>query len=997
MPADVNHSTLEFDEFYLASRRRLVLQAYALTGELAAARSAVRDAFVAARHHWRKVSRQADPEEWVRPRAWAMAQRRHVAHLWHREKGLTAGQKSVLDALHHLPDQQRKALLLAHLASLTTARIGRELGHPVATVERQLEDAAASYCRETGVAPTSIRQSIETLAPIAEAAALPRPMMIHRNGRRRRRLHAVVGTVGLVLLTVLGGQLVAHGAGATGSAHPATHSREAPEMSRARLLNLAQVTALAPSGRWTLVGTTDNTEGSGINSVCQTTRFADPRGSGTFVRRFEARSDPRRSYVQTVEVSRTPEAAAAAYRTTMGWFAGCTEARLQLLNAYSVTGMADEAQILRLRIPNKVRRTYVVGVARTGNLTVSTVLETVGGQPPPIKDATRGLTDAVRNVCMSKAAGKCPMFTRVAPVLPPLSGETRGTLAVADLPVVGRIDKPWVGTQPTPGRPNVAATTCDKADFARSGARRPLTRTFLIPQARVPRRFGITETYGLFPQVQAGPGAGRPDRVPDGDLREEGPGRQGQQRRGPAARVPRVGVRPVAPRQRDQRQVVGRLLDGRRAGGPVRRPGELHRSGQGRHRRGQLPGPGRAGEGPSLRAHRDGGSMNGFRLPVGLVYLNGNSLGALPSTVRGRVDDVIEREWGHGLIRSWNDEGWMDLPARVAARIAPLIGVDPGDLHVGDSTSVSLFKTAVAAARLRPDRRVIVVERGTFPTDGYVLAGVADLMGLELRWCDPADPIASVDEDVALLSLSHVDFRTGAMFDLPAITTAAQDRGALVQWDLCHSAGAVPVDLAAAGADLAVGCTYKYLNGGPGSPAFLWVAPRHQDAARQPITGWMGHREPFAMSQEYAAAPGVRAFASGTPPVLSLSALEAALAAFDEVSVASLRTRSLELTDLFIALVESELPGVFEILTPREHERRGSQVSLRHHAAYGVVQALIAREVVGDFRAPDVARFGFAPLYNTLEDVRTAVDRLVLVMANEEYADPAYSSRNAVT
>jgi kynureninase len=339
----------------------------------------------------------------------------------------------------------------------------------------------------------------------------------------------------------------------------------------------------------------------------------------------------------------------------------------------------------------------------------------------------------------------------------------------------------------------------------------------------------------------------------------------------------------------------------------------------------------------------------------------------------------------------------MELGGRIASRIAPLIGASPGDVHLGDSTSVSLFKTTVAAVRLRPGRRVIVLEPSTFPTDGYILAGVADLMGLELRWCDPADPLAAVDEDVALLSLTHVDFRTGAMFDMDRITAGAHEAGALMQWDLCHSAGAVPVDLTGAGADLAVGCTYKYLNGGPGSPAFLWVAPEHQAAARQPITGWMGHQSPFAMARDYEPMAGIGAFASGTPPVLALSALEASLSAFDGVTVADLRAKSLALTDLFISQIEERLPGVFEIVTPREHERRGSQVSLRHEAAYGVVQALIAREVIGDFRDPDIARFGFAPLYNTLDDVRTAVDRLVQVMAAGEHLDPAYAERNAVT
>ena len=389
--------------------------------------------------------------------------------------------------------------------------------------------------------------------------------------------------------------------------------------------------------------------------------------------------------------------------------------------------------------------------------------------------------------------------------------------------------------------------------------------------------------------------------------------------------------------------------------------------------------------------------MSGFELADGLVYLNGNSLGPPPRGVPERMQDVVRREWGGGLIRSWNDARWMEISHRIADRIAPLIGVSPGDVHLGDSTSVTLFKSTVAAVRMRPERRVVVVEPSTFPTDGYIISGVADLMGLELRWCDPADPLAAVDEDVALLSLTHVDFRTGAMFDMATITEGAHAAGALMQWDLCHSAGAVPVDLTGAGADFAVGCTYKYLNGGPGSPAYVWVAPELQASARQPITGWIGHRNPFAMALDYEPVDGIGAFASGTPPVLALSALETALEPFAGVSVADLRTQSLALTDLFISLVEERLPGVFEIVTPRDHHRRGSQVSLRHENAYGVVQALIAREVVGDFRDPDIARFGFAPLYNTLDDARVAVERLELVMAGEEFLDPAYGSRNAVT
>jgi kynureninase len=391
-----------------------------------------------------------------------------------------------------------------------------------------------------------------------------------------------------------------------------------------------------------------------------------------------------------------------------------------------------------------------------------------------------------------------------------------------------------------------------------------------------------------------------------------------------------------------------------------------------------------------------------FTLPDGVVYLDGNSLGALPRAVPDRMGRVIGTEWGQGLIRSWNTlpdgtAGWMALAERCAARIAALLGVEPTDVHVGDSTSVSLFKTMVAAARLRPGRSVIVIEPGTFPTDGYVAAGVADLLGLRIRWCDPEDPAAAVDDDTALLTLTHVDFRSGAMFDMPTITAAAHEHDALVQWDLCHSAGAVPVDLTAAGADFAVGCTYKYLNGGPGSPAFTWVAPRLQGDLRQPITGWMGHAHPFAMSRDYEPRPGIGRLASGTPPVVALTALDAALSVWDGVAMADVRAASLSLTDLFLRLVDERLPGEFALATPGDHERRGSQVSLRHAEAYGIVQALIGRGVIGDFREPDIARFGFAPLYVRHVDVFDAVEHLVAVLAAGEHRDAAYVTRNAVT
>ncbi len=397
-------------------------------------------------------------------------------------------------------------------------------------------------------------------------------------------------------------------------------------------------------------------------------------------------------------------------------------------------------------------------------------------------------------------------------------------------------------------------------------------------------------------------------------------------------------------------------------------------------------------EASPLRSRRDL-----FALPDGVVYLDGNSLGALPRAVPDHLQRVIDDQWGRGLISSWNTADWINLPHRVGAKLAPLLGADPGDVHVGDSTSVTLFKTMVAACRMRPDRRVVVLEPTTFPTDAYVADGVARTLGVELRWCDPEDPAAALDDDVALLALTHVDFRSGAMYDMAGLTAAAHEAGALVQWDLCHSAGAVPVDLTGADADLAVGCTYKYLNGGPGSPAFAWVAPRLQKDLEQPITGWMGHARPFDMDRGYTPAAGVARMASGTPPILALSALDVALDAFDGVRLEVLRDASLSLTEYFIELVDARLGDRFEVVTPRDPHRRGSQVSLRHPRAYGVVQALIARGVVGDFRTPDVARFGFAPLYVTHTDVYDAVEHLVAVMDAAEHERPEYAVRLAVT
>jgi kynureninase len=387
-----------------------------------------------------------------------------------------------------------------------------------------------------------------------------------------------------------------------------------------------------------------------------------------------------------------------------------------------------------------------------------------------------------------------------------------------------------------------------------------------------------------------------------------------------------------------------------------------------------------------------------FELPDGLVYLDGNSLGPLPRGVRERLARVVDHEWGHDLIQSWNSAGWYEMPRRLGDRIGRLVGAGPGTVVAGDSTSVQLFKVLVAGARLRPDRRVLLTEPGNFPTDSYVAASVARLMGLDLRWAEPEGLLDALDEDVALVAVSHVDYRTGRMHDGAAVTTAVNEAGAVMSWDLAHSAGAVPVALDDWEADLAVGCGYKYLNGGPGAPAFTYVNERWQHLVDQPLAGWWGHADPFALERDFRPAPGIARMQVGTPPVLAMSALDAALDAYDGVDMVDLRAKSLALTDLFVELTESRLrPYGVEVEVPREHALRGSQVCLRHPQAYGLVQALIARGVVGDYREPDLGRFGFTPLYLRYVDVWDAVDRAVAVLDAGEHLSPAYQVRAAVT
>ena len=372
-----------------------------------------------------------------------------------------------------------------------------------------------------------------------------------------------------------------------------------------------------------------------------------------------------------------------------------------------------------------------------------------------------------------------------------------------------------------------------------------------------------------------------------------------------------------------------------------------------------------------------------FTLPDGLIYLDGNSLGALPATVPGRVEKLLRAEWGAGLIGSWTEAGWMDKPLDLGDAIAPLIGAAPGEVAVGDSTSVNLFKLLAAALHARPGRHTILTESGNFPTDLYIAEGVSGMVGAcKVRRVAREALAGAVDAQTAVLTLTHVDFRTGAMHDMAALTRAAHEAGALIVWDLSHSVGAVPLDVAAAGVDFAVGCTYKYLNGGPGSPAFAFVRKDLHADLRPGLTGWMGHRSPFDFAETYAPADGVAPVLTGTPAVLGLTALEAALEIWRDVDIVEVRAKSIALGDLFIALLEARCAG-FELASPRAARLRGSQVSFRHASAAALVEALGRRAVIADFRPPDLMRFGFAPLYLRYVDIWDAADHLAQITARE--------------
>ncbi len=383
------------------------------------------------------------------------------------------------------------------------------------------------------------------------------------------------------------------------------------------------------------------------------------------------------------------------------------------------------------------------------------------------------------------------------------------------------------------------------------------------------------------------------------------------------------------------------------------------------------------------------------------IYLDGNSLGPPTPAVADGLRRVVEHEWAGDLVGAWNRRGWWDAPVRVGERIAPLLGAAPGQVVVGDSTTVLLYKVVAAARRLRPDRPNIVTSGGQFPTDRHVIDAVAAQFGatvIEAGAHDTAAAIAAIDDATAVVSLCHVDYRTGVLLDLDAVTRAAHERGAVVVWDLCHSVGAMDLHLDRVEVDLAVGCTYKYLNGGPGSPAFAYVARRHLAGLDQPIPGWAGHADPFSLDESHQPAADIRRLLSGTPPVIALAALSAALEAFTGIDLVDLRARSVALTSRFIALADRDLVRHgFEVVTPRDSAQRGSHVSLRHPHAFEVVQAAIEAGVVGDFREPDLCRFGFAPLLTTLAEVDEAVRRIAALMELEVWRQDRFTVRHTVT
>jgi kynureninase len=385
-----------------------------------------------------------------------------------------------------------------------------------------------------------------------------------------------------------------------------------------------------------------------------------------------------------------------------------------------------------------------------------------------------------------------------------------------------------------------------------------------------------------------------------------------------------------------------------------------------------------------------------FRLPEGVIYLDGNSLGALPNATPDKLAEA-QRQWRDDLIASWNKHGWIDWPVRIAAKLAPIVGAKPTELLIADSTSVCLFKLLAAAARARPGRRTIVSQQRNFPTDLYVAQGLADMLGLNLKTVSADDVFAAIDDETAVITLTHVDYRGASIHDMRAVNDAAHAAGALTLWDLSHSAGAIELDLDGSGCDLAVGCGYKYLNGGPGAPAFIYVAERLQDELKNPLQGWMGHAEPFAFVDDYKPATGILKFLTGTPSILALAAREAGLDTFDGIAMRDVEVKARGLSQLFVGEVEARCGDEVRLASPRDAAHRGSHVVFAHPEGYAVMQALIARGVIGDFRAPDLMRFGFAPLYNRFTDIIRAAEILADILKTREWDQPRFKARAKVT
>lgn len=515
-----------FDAFYRATRSAMLHQAFALTGDLAAAQAAVRDAYVAAWHHWRKVERLPDRAAWVRPRAWNLAQRRHAGRIWHRNKGLSPEHRAVLEGLMKLPSSQRRILLLVQLAAVPMDQSARELGVTREVAERTLQSATANLSMHLDIDSAGLRIALLGLEQAVGDVTLPRASIVRRAGRKRRQGHTLVGVVAATVVAIASGAVAyqppsdgidpstptAAGTSSQQAAASAPAGDDVPveriePMSEAQLptaqnlLDADQIRRLGMSSRWRIERTHANTSGDGINTVCQQARFADPDGLAALVRTFEATGKARRRAVQTVEVSASPAQAKAGFATTLGWYAGCQVGRLQLLHAYEVDDIGDQASVLTMREWRRPVTTYSVAVARIGAVTTSTVSRTVGAAPPPVAQVVQSLADSVAMLCGRSGSTGCAKKPTFRAVPPPPSGEERGVLAVPDLPPVGDIDKPWVATDADPV-PNPSMTTCDRARFGRVGARSLRARVYLVPQAHLPSRFGISETYGVFPTKQ---------------------------------------------------------------------------------------------------------------------------------------------------------------------------------------------------------------------------------------------------------------------------------------------------------------------------------------------------------------------------------------------------------------------------------------------------------------------------------------------------------------